>query len=230
MPHKMKIPPADKLRIVEDCIEGRESISGSSKKYGIGFETLRCWIRLYKARGIDGLIPSVKSKKYPPEIKLNAVKDYMSGEGSLNDICVKYDITRHSMLQNWIKQYTDVHRDFKQPNSGGAVYMAEGRSTTLGERIEIVSHCISGDKDYGKTNEKYGVSYQQIYSWVKKYEKYGAEGLVDRRGKRKEEDAMTEVERLQAQLKLKEAENYRLQMENDLLKKLEALERGESVV
>jgi regulator of replication initiation timing len=37
---------------------------------------------------------------------------------------------------------------------------------------------------------------------------------------------MTEVEKLRAQLKLKEAENLRLQMENELLKKLEALERG----
>ena len=37
---------------------------------------------------------------------------------------------------------------------------------------------------------------------------------------------MREVERLQAQIKLQAAENRRLQMENDLLKKLEELERG----
>ena len=104
--------------------------------------------------------------------------------------------------------------------------MTKGRGTTLQERIEIVSHCISNNKDYGKTIEQYGISYQQIYSWVRKYEKDGSDGLADRRGKRKDEASMTEVERLRAQLKLKEAENYRLQMENELLKKLEALERG----
>ena len=71
----------------------------------------------------------------------------------------------------------------------------------------------------------YKVSYNQIYSWVRKYEKNGPDGLADLRGKRKKEAAMTEVEKLRAQLKLKEAENLRLQMENDLLKKLEALER-----
>jgi len=38
---------------------------------------------------------------------------------------------------------------------------------------------------------------------------------------------MNEVEKLRAQLKLQKAENLRLQMENDLLKKLEALERGQ---
>jgi transposase len=104
--------------------------------------------------------------------------------------------------------------------------MAKGRSTTLEERIDIVSHCISNNKDYSKTIEQYSVSYQQVYSWVRKYEKGGVEGLIDRRGKRKAEASMTEMEKVLAQLKLKEAENLRLQMENELLKKLEALERG----
>jgi transposase-like protein len=104
--------------------------------------------------------------------------------------------------------------------------MSKGRNTTLEERIEIVSHCIANNKDYGKTIEKYGVSYGQLYGWVRKYESEGADGLTDRRGKRKDESAMTEVEKLQAQLKLQKAENMRLQMENDLLKKLEEIERG----
>ena len=99
----------------------------------------------------------------------------------------------------------------------------------MDEKIEIVSYCIANNKDYGKTIEQYGVSYQQIYGWVRKYERDGVDGLTDHRGKRKNESSMTEVEKLQAQIKLKEAENQRLQMENDLLKKLEALERGQDI-
>lgn len=56
--------------------------------------------------------------------------------------------------------------------------MVKGRKITLEERIEIVSDCISNNKDYGKTIDTYGVSYQQIYAWVRKYEK-GADGFVD---------------------------------------------------
>lgn len=104
--------------------------------------------------------------------------------------------------------------------------MAKGKKTTQEERIESVSHCIANNKDYGLTIEMYGVSYQQIYSWVRKYEADGIDALSDRRGKRKDGASMSEMERLVAQLKLKEAENLRLQMENDLLKKLAALERG----
>ncbi|QDR81300.1 helix-turn-helix domain-containing protein [Sporomusa termitida] len=107
--------------------------------------------------------------------------------------------------------------------------MVKSRKTTIEERIEIVSYCIANNKDYGKAIERYSVSYQQIYGWVRKYENDGPEGLVDRRGKCKEEASMSEVEKLRAQLKLKEAENLRLQMENDLLKKMEALERGRGV-
>lgn len=107
--------------------------------------------------------------------------------------------------------------------------MAKGRKTTLNERIEIVSYCISNNKDYGKAIERHGVSYQQIYGWVKKYEKDGAEGLCNHRGKRKDQASMSELEKLRAQLKLKEAENLRLQMENDLLKKLEELERRRGI-
>lgn len=42
--------------------------------------------------------------------------------------------------------------------------------------------------------------------------------LLDRRGMRKDKASMSEVEKLHAQLKLAEAENLRLQMENELLK------------
>lgn len=47
--------------------------------------------------------------------------------------------------------------------------MTKGRTTTYEERIEIVSFCIERGNDYTATIEKYGVSYQQIYSWVRKY-------------------------------------------------------------
>jgi transposase-like protein len=225
MPQKMRLTLETRLLIVKACINGKESVDGCVRQYGIGRGTVQCWIRLYQSHGVAGLTPSSTSQKYEAATKINAVRDYLSGLGSLNDICLKYNISRHGLLQRWIIQYNN-HGDFKQPNSGGAIYMVKGRNTTLDERIEIVSHCIAGNKDYGKTIERYGVSYQQVYGWVRKCEQHGADGLVDRRGRRKDEASMTEVEKLRAQLKLKEAENYRLQMENELLKKLEELERG----
>ena len=225
MPQRGRISTEEKIQAIEEYQSGRGSLAMCSNKYGVSDASLRDWIRLYKTRGIEGLTPATQTRRYSIETKNMAVEEYQSGGGSLCDICTKYDISDKKILRRWIMRYNS-HGDFKQPNNGGAIYMVKGRSTTQEERIEIISHCIANNKDYGKTIERYGVSYQQIYGWVRKYENNGVDGLVDRRGKRKDEASMSEVEKLRAQLKLKEAENYRLQMENEMLKKLEALERG----
>jgi len=224
MPHKGKLPPEEKVRIVQEYLSGQLGASEFARKYEIRKNRLYEWTRLYQTRGAEGLIPATRFRRYSPETKYSAVQDYLSGKASVGAICAKYDISKENTLKDWVKWYNG-HGDFKQPNTGGTIYMEKGRKTTLDERIEIVSHCISNNRDYGKTIEKYGVSYQQIYGWVRKYEKDGADGLLDKRGKRKSEITMSEIEKLKAQLKFQKAENSRLQMENELLKKLEALER-----
>jgi len=225
MPQRTKYSQEEKVEIVRGYMSGEQSSREVKHIKGISYSTLYEWVRLYNLRGAEGLKPVSKTRKYPPEIKIAAVMDYLNGKISQLDICTKYDITDNHILRRWIKKY-NRHEDFKHPKSEGETYMTIGRATTFEERIEIVSHCISNNKDYGKTIKQYGVSYQQIYGWVRKYEKDGASGLIDRRGKRKSESTMSEVGKLQANLKLKEAEILRLRMENELLKKLEELERG----
>lgn len=73
--------------------------------------------------------------------------------------------------------------------------------------------------------KKYKVSYQQVYSWVMKYQTKGIEALQDGRGKRKKESEMSELEKLKAQNKLLEAENRKQLMEIEFLKKLDEVER-----
>ena len=105
--------------------------------------------------------------------------------------------------------------------------MSKTRKTTQEERVEIVRYCIQNGKNYGETAIKYCVSYQNVYQWVHRYEKLGIAGLEDRRGKRA--DAVkprTPEEELKARVAMLEARNYDLQMENDLLKKLDELLRG----
>ena len=103
--------------------------------------------------------------------------------------------------------------------------MTNGRKTTYDERVEIVKYCIEHQNNYAETAEKYQVSNQQVYTWISKYEKGGVKALQDRRGKRKDENEMSELEKLKAQNKLLEAENLRKQMEIDFLKKLDEIQR-----
>ena len=106
------------------------------------------------------------------------------------------------------------------------VYMANARrKTTLDERKEIVKYCLNHDRDYKGAAEKYDVSYSQVYSWVKKYDVIGEEGLTDRRGRRKSDDEVDELERLKREnLRLKRQLEER-DMLVELLKKVKEFER-----
>lgn len=224
MPQKGRLPIDEKVKIVEDYLAGRIGFRSTCKTMGIGQTTLKLWLRLYKMRGVEGLTPTATERKYSVELKETVIKEYLAGGISLEGLCQKYDITHSHIVRKWMKKYNCCER-FRTPNSGGEIYMAKGRTTTLDERIEIVSYCIENGKDYGKAIEKYQVTYQQIYCWVRKYEESGVKGLTDRRGKRKPFEEMSEVERLRAELKILEAENKRKDMEIAVLKKVREIER-----
>jgi len=224
MPKKSKIPPAEKIQAVEAYLDGKLGFTEACKKHEINGSVWRAWVRLYKTYGSEGLVPQARNRKYSKELKMQVVIEYLGGEISLLGLCSKYRITNHSQVQQWIKRYIG-QKGFKNPNSGSEIHMTKGRETALEERIEIVSSCIENEKDYARAVEKYQVSYQQIYSWVHKYEEFGVDKLIDKRGKRKSFEEMTEVERLRAELRLLTAENSQKDMEIDILKKVQEVER-----
>ena len=167
-----------------------------------------------------------KNKVYSAELKLQAVKDYLKGEGSYETLKEKYKIRSSTQLKNWVMWYNG-HKEFKERTSAkGEIYMTKGRKTTQEKRAEIVAFCIEHNKDYGLTVETYKVSYQQIYAWVRKYEKGGVDKLKDNRGRTKPEEEMTEIEKLKAEMKILEAKNRQLEIENAFIKKLRELKGG----
>ena len=169
---------------------------------------------------------SHKNKKYSPELRLNAVEDYLTGKGTMKQIREKYGILSNKQLINWIKWYNG-HREIKERSSAkGEIYMTKGRKTTQEERAEIVAFCLEHNRDYGLTAEAYKVSYQQVYAWVRKYEEGGVDNLKDNRGRTKPAEEMTEVEKLQAEMKILTARNRQLEIENEFIKKLQELKGG----
>ena len=104
--------------------------------------------------------------------------------------------------------------------------MAEARrKTTIEERKEIVKYCLEHARNYKETASNYDVSYNQVYTCVKKYDIKGEAGLLDKRGQHKSDDEVDELEKLRR-------ENFRLkrQLEEkdmvvELLKKVKEFER-----
>lgn len=107
--------------------------------------------------------------------------------------------------------------------------MKQGRETALEERIQIVKDCIASGKNYGKMALKYQVSYAQVRKWTLRFEEQGEAGLEDRRGRRKKEQIpRTELEQAQIVIEQLKHKLYLVEMERDLLKKLEDIERRDA--
>ena len=85
---------------------------------------------------------------------------------------------------------------------------------------------INHGRNYKETAAKYGCSYSQVYSWVRKYESQGTDGLNDNRGHHKAEEDLTDNEKLEREIRRLKEELRRKEIEVKFLKKLNELGRG----
>ncbi|MEG2456001.1 MAG: transposase [Oscillospiraceae bacterium] len=229
MSRKGKLAVEEKVELVRLYLAGRISSVEAARRGGVVPSTVDDWARIYRNEGILGLASSGKNRVYSPELKKQAVETYLAGKCSQADVCEKYGIRAEKQLRNWIKVY-NTHGDFNSvKQSGGGSYMKESRSTTQEERIQIAKDCIANGKNYGEMALKYKVSYQQVRTWTLRFETLGAQGLEDRRGRRKKDQTpRTALEQAQIEIEKLKHENYLLTMERNLLKKLDEIERRDA--
>ena len=224
MAFRHKYSYEEKERILMEYLNGTHGFRELCRVYGMSQSALKGWIRLYNAFGFEGLRTGSKTSHYSSALKESAVQDYLSGSMTGPEVMKKYKIRSETQLRGWIKRYNG-HDKLKTSGTGGAKIMTKGRKTSFEERVKIVQYCISHEHNYAETSEKYHVSYQQARSYTIKYETGGVEALRDKRGKRKMQDEMSELERLRAENKILRAEKKRAEMEASFLKKLSEIER-----
>ena len=219
----------EKVNIVRRILKCEISISVASREAGVDRKTICRWMARYETEGAAGFLPREQNRAYPPETKQQAVEDYLAGRGSVQEISKKYKIRHERQLHDWIKVY-NVHGDFNsRKHSGGGSYMKQGRDTTQEERIQIVKDCLASGRNYGEMALKYKVSYQQVRTWTLRFEQLGEAGLEDRRGRRKKDQTpRTELERAQIEIEQLKHKLYLAEMERDLLKKLDEVERRDA--
>ena len=224
-----KVTAETKIRLVKGYIAGDISQTKGAETAGVTLASFQQWIMKYEAEGIAAFYRGGKNKQYSEETKRRAVEDYLSGKGSQLEICKRYGIQSKHPLQNWIKVY-NAHGDFNSvKHSGGGSYMKQGRDTTKEERIKIAKDCLESGKNYGAMALKYNVSYQQVRTWTLHFEELGEAGLEDRRGKRKkDQEPRTELEAAQIEIERLKHQLYLAEMERDLLKKLDEIERRDA--
>ena len=221
---KAKYSTELKLEIVKEYEAGNGSYKSVAEKYGVGEKSAKDWVRKYREQGELGLSARHGNSAYSAEFKVKCVEAVLRGEGSVDDIVAKYNISGRMVLRGWLKRY-NANKELKDYDPKREVYMASARrKTTREERKEITEYCIAHRKDYKGTAALYDVSYSQVYTWVKKYLAKGEEGLVDKRGHHKTDDEVDELERLRREnLRLKrQLEEQNMVVE--LLKKVKEFE------
>ena len=221
---KSKYQPEEKLKIVQDYLDGGGSFRKLAKKYGIEAEKIRLWFHSYQERGEEAFSAQEGNRSYSADFKIQCVEMYLRGELSLNEICARYGISDRCVLLSWVKKYNGG-KELRDYDPRREVYMAPRRKTTKEERIEIVNYCLEHDHDYKNTAALYEVSYSQVYGWVRKFEESGEEGLEDKRGKRKKDDEVDETEKLRRENVRLKRELELEKMKVELLKKVKELER-----
>ena len=223
MSRRRTITTEEKIRIAKACKAGRMSLNEAAEQVKVDKSAVRDWVRLYQSEGTQAFQTGKGNRRYASDLKEIAVRDYLSGKGSLREICKIYRIRSTRQLRNWIKVYNG-HKDFKKQTGGSN--MTKGRETTQTERIAIAQACIANGKNYGDVAIQYNVSYQQARSWTLKYIEGGESALEDRRGHRKkDQQPRTELEQAQIEIEQLKHKLKMLEMENRLLKKLEEIER-----
>ena len=213
-----------KIEIAEAYLSGKGSQREIARQYGVGKKSVERWTEQYKEQGASAFAPRCGNSEYASEFKMRCVEAVLRGEGSVDQVTAKYNISNSSVLIQWIKRY-NANKELKDYDPKREVYMAEARrKTTLEERKEIVDYCISHNNDYKGTASKYEVSYSQVYSWVKKYREKGEEGLEDKRGYHKSDDEVDELERLRRENQRLKRQLEERDMLCELLKKVRELE------
>lgn len=217
-----------KIKLVKEHNENGVSFWKLSKIYGVEASIIRRWGHIYDSFGEDGLERHNSDLcNYSAEFKQMVVNEYLEGKITIQDLALKHKILAPSTVRSWIKQYNN-HEELTDSRKEGIYLMVKNttrKNTTLEERIKIVEECISCGNDYAAIAQKYGCSYNQVYSWVRKYNAKGVDGLIDRRGKGKPVEELSETEKLKIENRLLKAQTKQQQMEIDFLKKLEEIER-----
>lgn len=212
----------DKLFYIGLALDQGVSPKSIRRQYGVHDSQVAQWIERYQAQGIDGLRHQHTANQYSEEFKTEVVKKYLAGDVSYPELARQYGVSNGSVIYQWVSLYTSG----KSLTTRRAKPVKDGRKTTFTERLEIVQWTIANDKDYSAAIERFNVSYGQIYSWVRKYEKNGPDALKDRRGKAKEDDgSLSEIAKKDLRIKQLEARLEHVSTENAVLKKLDEIER-----
>ena len=150
--------------------------------------------------------------KYSNEFKLKVVNAYLLGEGGAGTIANKYNVAR-TCVQQWVAQY-ELTGSFTKPTRH---FSGEFKLKVLNYQQEHHLSDLQTALIFGITNQG------TICGWRKKYITGGTEALFQKQGRRSKMPKKSLIPNKPREEWTKDEELAYLRMENEYLKKLNAL-------
>jgi|HigsolmetaGSP11D_1036233.scaffolds.fasta_scaffold14530_2 transposase len=157
-------------------------------------------------------------RKYSDEFKLTIVNEYLDGyTGGYRALATKYGINP-SIIKNWVALY----------KNGGIDQLITARKTFSGDfKIHVVEYMHQNSLSIRSTAALFGIqSPPTVSKWERIYYEEGKEALYEERRGRTRKMSTKKPRKYKKDIKENEdliAEVQRLRMENEYLKKLNAL-------
>ena len=95
------------LARAREYLSGKGSDRQITRSNGLSGRSLLGWVRKYEEQGEASFMERAGNASCSKEFKVSCVLTALRGEGNVDDIVVKYNISSHSVLRHWIKQYQE---------------------------------------------------------------------------------------------------------------------------
>ena len=160
--------------------------------------------------------------KYSWEFKLGCVNKYKNGERINTSGSPGFHHNFMNHVRDWVATYDELGVD-------GLKHSPNNKDWTPEKRFELVAKVLAGNSITTVARHAH-VNSGQLYQWVRRYNEKGMDGLRCKKGgptKRTVMEKKTRKTKLSVsereELKLLRERNEYLEMENEYLKKLDAL-------
>ena len=87
---RSKVTPEQRIEAALSYLNGEGSYKFIADRYGVEQTRIKVWVRQYKANGPLAFKEQQHNTVYAPELKANAVLDYLAGNGSIQTILDMY--------------------------------------------------------------------------------------------------------------------------------------------
>lgn len=178
-----RFPLKTKLEMMKMYTEKSISISVIAAKFNVRKDTLKHWIRKYKAKGIDALKPNQANKrKFSIDFKKEVVKLVINGK-SIKSTAILHNLDP-SVVRAWIKWYNLTNQDNKNEEVSDMMY----KKFSPNQKIKVVKFCINNNNDFNLTSKEFGIPYSTVYNWVKLYQTNGRNCFNTKKNKLTKDD------------------------------------------